>query len=425
MKMKILRDESGQVLVLTVLCASCFMGFVALAIDVGLFLHAKRVVQTAADSGAIAGAAELNFGDMTTAAQADAAQNGVTDGVGGATVTVNNPPTSGPHLGSNGYVEVIVSQPQPTFFLNLFNRSSMMVTARAVATTVPSPSCVDTLQTNPTTPTGSHGAPVSVPGIDMSSGSPVLTLSSCGILDNAEGTAGSLTMGGGTTISAASIGVLGTTSIHNGASLTPPTPTTLTAPISDPLSSIVSAPLASSYSGSCQADPALSKSIPYTIGPSTSTGFVCYNGLTISHSPTVTLNPGLYIINGPGTLDVSGGAVVNGTGVTFYFVNGAGFNITNGAALTLSAPTNGAYSGLLFYQDPNDTASDAFVGGSSGSLNGIFYLPNANLTFANGNSSTFSTDLVVGSLVMTGNAKIKPYAPLAGGSPLSSPRLVE
>jgi hypothetical protein len=124
-------------------------------------------------------------------------------------------------------------------------------------------------------------------------------------------------------------------------------------------------------------------------------------------------------------LDFASGTTVNGTGVTFYFVNGASFTVENGATLNVSAPTSPPYSGLLFYQDPTDSAADSFVGGSSGSLNGIFYLPAANLTFANGNASTFSTDLVVGSLTMTGNAKIKPYAPLAGASPLSSPRLIQ
>jgi hypothetical protein len=146
------------------------------------------------------------------------------------------------------------------------------------------------------------------------------------------------------------------------------------------------------------------------------------------------LNPGLYIINGNGAskfqLSVSGAAVVNGSGVSFYFVNNGSFTISNGAVLTLSAPTSstpsvGLNSGLLFYQDSLDAAADSFVGGSTGSFNGIIYLPDANLTFANGNASTFNTDLVVGSLTMSGAGSVKPYAPLSGASPLSSPRLAE
>jgi Flp pilus assembly protein TadG len=41
------------------------LGFVALAVDVGLMFRAEREMQTAADSGAIAGAEELNYGDVS------------------------------------------------------------------------------------------------------------------------------------------------------------------------------------------------------------------------------------------------------------------------------------------------------------------------------------------------------------------------
>jgi Flp pilus assembly protein TadG len=412
LKRKTQLDESGQVLILAALCITILMGFVAVAVDVGLLLREKRLLQIAADSAAIAGAAELNNGDVTAGAQADASLNGVTDGVNGATVAVSQP--------SAGYVQVIASQSQPTFFMRLFGRSSMTVSALAVAAAVPSTSCVDTLLPNPTAP-GKKGVPASIPGVDLAN-SAGLTLSGCGILDNASGT-GAFTMTGNASITAASIGVVGTASIANG--ITPsPTPVTGIASITDPLSATVTAPPASDYSTGCLADPNYGTG-NFTIGPSSPTGFVCYSAFSITKgSPTITLNPGLYIING-GTFNIASGTTMTGTGVTFYFVNGANFTISNGAVLNVSAPTTPPYSGLLFYQDPTDQAVDSFIGGSSGSLNGIFYLPAANLTFENGNNSTFSTDLVVGSLTMTGNAKIKPYAPLAGASPLSSPRLIQ
>lgn len=414
--MKRLDDDSGQVAIVTVLCMTCLLGFVAFAVDVGLLLRAKRVAQTAADSAVMAAAAEFNYGDMTAAATADAVQNGVP----ASAVVVNKPPLYGPNVGKGSYVEVIISQSQPTFFMKMFSRNSMMVGARAVATTVPTPSCVDTVQSSP--PSGI--------GLDMSGGAN-LDLPTCGVEVGATG-AGAFTAGGGITLTATAIGVAGGTSIHNGAQLTPSTPTTGIT-VTDPLLPIVTPPPASEYTSGCLTDPNI-KTGTSTIGPASATGFVCYNGLTISRSPTVTLNPGLYIINGNGAsadaLSISGAAVVNGSGVSFYFVNNGSFTISNGAALTLSAPTAsttsvGLNSGLLFYQQSTDTAADSFVGGSSGSLNGIFYLPSANLTFANGNASTFSTDLVVGSLTMSGAATIRPYAPLSGASPLSSPRLAE
>jgi hypothetical protein len=354
----------------------------------------------------------LNYGDAAAAAQAAAVQNGETNGVNGATVTVNNPPAAGSHTGS-AYVEVIVSQVEPTYFMKALHLNSLTVSARAVGTVATTPTCLVTLGN-------------AAPGLSVTNGA-ALTVSSCGIIDDATGS-GALTASGGATITTTSVSVVGTTSISNGAVVTP-TPVTGITTVADPLSYFATPPPSSDYTSGCSADPKISTS--RTIGPSTAGSYVCYDGLTISNSPTVTLNPGLYIINGVGgsgknVFSVAGGAIVNGTtGVTFYFVNGASFNFSNGASVNLTAPTSGPYRGLLFYQDAGDTAADSFVGGSVAVLNGIFYLPKAALTLSNGNSTTFSTDLVVGSLTMTGSATLKPYAPLNAASPLSGARLVE
>jgi Flp pilus assembly protein TadG len=399
------------------LSMTVLLGFVAFAVDIGMLLRAKRVVQTAADSAAIAGAAELSFGAViaTTAAKADAAQNGVTDGSGGATVAVTFGSMSG--LTGANYVQVIATQPQPTFFMQIFNFNSMPVSAKAIAAAIPSPSCIYTLSS------ASPNTSDTPPGGVYVSGSADLELPSCGILDNGTG-AFAVHVTGGATLKAKAIGVVGTDTVHNGGVLQPNPPTTGMTAVSDPLSSLVPPPPASDYSSGCQADPQLTTS--QTIGPSSPTGYVCYTGFSISKgSPAITLNPGLYIFNGPAGLNIGSGGSFTGTGVTFYFVNGASFSFSNGVAVSLSAPMGGTYSGILFYQDSGDTASDSFVGGSNESINGIFYLPAANLTLANGVGATFNVDLVVGSLSMTGNATLSPYAPLTSSSPLSYPQLVE
>ena len=407
--MKSLRDESGQVVIIAALCLTCLLGFVAFSVDVGLLLRAKRVMQIAADSAAIAGAAELALGNnVTTAAQADAAQNGVTDGANGATVAVSQPKA--------GYVQVVASQSESTFFMKLFNLSSMTVSATAVAAAIPTPTCIYTLSS------ASPNTNDNPPGGVYVTGSADLELPSCGILDNATG-ADAVHITGGATLNSTALGIVGSYTVHNGGVLTPNPPTTGMTAVSDPLSSLATAPPASDYSSGCTSA-SITKSM--TIGPSSPTGFVCYSSLSFPKgSPTITLNPGLYIFNGAGGFNVASGTTMTGSGVTFYFINGASFQISNGASVTLSAPTSGTYNGLLFYQDPTDSATDSFVGGSSGGINGIFYLPAANLTLANGTATTFNVDLVVGSLSMSGNATLAPYAPLAGASPLSSPRLVQ
>jgi Flp pilus assembly protein TadG len=422
---KKLLNESGQVMVLAVLCLTVLLGFVAFAVDVGILLRQKRIEQTAADSAALAGAAEISYGDVTAGAQNDAAQNGVPS----SAVSVHNPPISGPNSGNSAYVEVDISENQPTFFMNVFHLSSLAVGARAVATNVPEPSCVDTLSQTP--PSGF--------GVDLSGGAD-LALTGCGLTDDATGSS-AFKASGGITVTASFLGVVGSTDIHNGASImgstwpavsTPPIVTGIT-PINDPLVSLLTAPPSSEYTSGCSADPNIRATT--TIGPSSASGYVCYQGLTITRSPTVTLNPGLYIIDGEGasafSFSVAGGATVNGTsGVSFYFVNNGSFTFSNGATMNLTAPTTsttsvGINAGILFYQDSGDTAADTFEGGSAGNINGIFYLPAANLTFQNGNASTFSTDLVVGSLTMSGAGTLTPYAPLSGASPLSTPRLSE
>ena len=131
--MRRLRDEEGQVVVLAALCMIAILGFVAFAVEVGTLTHVKREMQTAADGGAVAGAAEYAYGGATAPAKASTALNGFTDGSSGITVAVNSPPLSGAYAGKSNYVEVIVAQSQPTIFMKMFGINSMNVAARAVA----------------------------------------------------------------------------------------------------------------------------------------------------------------------------------------------------------------------------------------------------------------------------------------------------
>jgi hypothetical protein len=152
---------------------------------------------------------------------------------------------------------------------------------------------------------------------------------------------------------------------------------------------------------------------------------VCYNGLSTSGSgTTLTLNPGVYIING--TFTVNSGTTLAGTGVTLYFPNNSSsFTTSKTSTINLTAPAGGAYGGILFYQDPSDTQAMSFTGGTTGSLNGIFYVPTANLNLSGGSTATFNVDLVVGSLTLSGGSNIQPYVPLTGSTPLSTPMLAE
>ena len=133
------KNEAGQALVFAAVGLAVLMGFAGLGIDMGMLRYQKRLQQTAADAGALAGANNLAFpasGGVTAGAKNASAGNGFTDGTNNVTVTVNNPPASGPHTGNANYVEVLVTAVQPTYFMKVLGINSQTVTARAVATNV-------------------------------------------------------------------------------------------------------------------------------------------------------------------------------------------------------------------------------------------------------------------------------------------------
>ncbi len=113
--------EGGQAIVMVAIVFMALLFAVGLAVDAGQLFAAKRSQQEAADAAAFAGAVVLYQGgtvlEATTAAIADAATNGYTNGVTSTTVTVNgsttassNGPTSGLYAGESPvkHVEVVI-----------------------------------------------------------------------------------------------------------------------------------------------------------------------------------------------------------------------------------------------------------------------------------------------------------------------------
>ena len=106
-------------LVFTALCMTALMGFVALAVDVGLLFRAQRNLQTAADAAAIAGALDYLYNNSTasatTAADNASTSNGFTNGTGGVVVTVSAPPTDGPKRQAPALLKLSSPSPIPRF----------------------------------------------------------------------------------------------------------------------------------------------------------------------------------------------------------------------------------------------------------------------------------------------------------------------
>src|SRR3989337_950950 len=120
--------ERGQALVLFVLALSVLMGFTAMTIDVGLFLHERRNLQNAAGAPALAGVLELpqNPAAAQLRAQEWAVQNGIdgTDGRQVESITIPQPDR----------IEGTIARPRtPFIFARVVGLISVDIRARAVA----------------------------------------------------------------------------------------------------------------------------------------------------------------------------------------------------------------------------------------------------------------------------------------------------
>lgn len=439
--------EAGQAIVVVALALVVILAILGLAVDMGYLRYTKRQLQTAADAAAMAGAAELPFGDVTSAAKTDSASNGFTDGTNGATVTVNNPPLSGQHVGDSLYVETVVAKSTSTFFAKAFGVTTVSLQARAVAHLGSGNNCIFALDPD------ASGA--------LSVDASASISSQCGIVvESSSGSA--LSCGSLASVSAPSIGVVG--GVQDSLCGINPNPVTgIRVPNpSDPLAYLPTPSVGSCTFGSQQTY--TSKNSPASEPSTLNPGVYC-GGINIQPGAYVVFNPGVYILvstggvgngngnggvgngNGNGNKKITGGLTIDiGSnvstntstspyGVMFYNYGPAGginFNFTSfqsGNQVSLSAPTTGTYQGLLFFQDPGNTNAAQIIGSSSynTSLQGSYYFPTASVVFAFDGTVTYDVlvadeirfaNLTFGVGQFTSSGFTNDYSSLASGSPV-------
>lgn len=135
-------------------------------------------------------------------------------------------------------------------------------------------------------------------------------------------------------------------------------------------------------------------------------------GISVYNTSIVIFSAGNYIIKGGG-ITFAGSGAITGSGVTFYLTGTnatyASVLINNGANVTLSAPTTGTYTGVLFYQDRSiiSAINASFAGGASMALTGSLYFPTTSVTYTNGTSVSGYTGIVAKQASFTGGARIK------------------
>ena len=127
----------------------------------------------------------------------------------------------------------------------------------------------------------------------------------------------------------------------------------------------------------------------------------------MSGSSSITLNPGVYYINGGG-INMSGTTSITGNGVMIYNTGGGAINMSGTGSINLSPMTTGTYAGLTIFQDRADTASATLSGGTNINNTGTFYLPNAALTLS-GNSGVgvFGSQFITKTLTFSGSGGVK------------------
>jgi hypothetical protein len=446
-----LKKQSGQVLFGTAVALVVLAGFAGLAIDMGTMRYQKRLEQTAADSAAIAGAQNLDFGfGVTGPGQTAAGQNGFTDNNSGAgcvnqpvgciSVDVHTNPATGPHAGSALYVEAIVTSVQPTYFMTIFGINSKPITARAVATNVKGGTNANCLYT--------LGKPTAaIIGINVQ-GKAHLVAPNCGIADN-----GNLdTTGNAYTVQSKTIAIAGAC-VGNDCSSPNVTCTAFTnnvcpplggvPPTEDPLKGITPPPQPPA-SASC---PDLACNFVSSAGQIATIQPGTYSSILIGSNSIITMAPGIYYINGPGGLGFNGKGTLatpgfaipysGADGVMIYFTGSATMNKVNGGGgpnvpdiqlNPLTATQSATYAGMLFYQDPNDTATPWFGGDDKTTFNGTLYFPTQTLTFYGDTNQTYNGTVITYSIAINGNPTVN-FGTSPAGIPtpasLTVPVLVE
>lgn len=385
------RSESGAVAVYIALISPILIGFAGLGSEVGMWMMTQRKIQHIADVAAYTAATRaLSTTNSTTISTA------VRDRATGAgmlstdTLNLSLPPATGPNAGSKSHAEVVVTRVLPRYLTALFSGTddTVTITARAVAGVEPGSgelACIVALaQTGVSLSIGGSG---DLTMVTCAAGSNSVAANSINrIGSNAGLTTTCIYTVGGTTLVEDNVDII-FTDPNCG------TPRIRQRPTADPFADLPM--LATSDVGWINSvtptvDPLNRKKVTYAPRQTISS----FGGLPVARFSSLSLrdevvfDPGLYIIDG-GNFTINAGAVVTGTNVSFYLMNGATLSVSGTASLDLQAYVKATntrtdpYSGILFFGDRlGPSVSHSFTGNSSSTLTGLFYFPVDTVNFS-------------------------------------------
>lgn len=355
------------------------IGFVGLAIDVGVWQAEKRELQGAADRAAYSAATSAVGGATKTQAtvegKAAMASAGFVAGTDGVTITVNNPASSGTYSTDPTSWEILASKPQSLYFAGIFLSQAPSVSVRAVAVKgkKASPGCILSL----------HG---SANYATTFTNNAQVTDENCAVYTNSSSASGLLC--DNNCDIASDTYTVGGNLVRNNGSLSGETNETGVSPTPDPYASV---PVPNSATMTCTATAKVTVSTNQTLNP----GVFC-GGISVNSNKTLTLNAGTYYVKK--FFNMGGNSTLNATsGVTIVLLDdaclgdgtckkekGLGNNIT----VNLTAPTSGTFAGIAIYAQGTKDTYQEFSNNVSLNVQGAFYMPGDSMYFHN--NATFN-----------------------------------
>jgi hypothetical protein len=346
------------------------MGVLAVVLDGGLLLSERRRAQATADAAALAAAGDLfanypsNNGIDTGTARASALTTASANGYNGgnSVVTVNLNPANyqgGPNAGKQvppGYVEVIVTYNQARFFSNLWGSGNIPVSARAVARGEWVAASPGLLLLDPT-----------ASGALDATGNGDVTVTNGSIVVDSSSSSGIITSGKNALVSDPNgpILVSGNPGFSGGG--VSPAPIPSQPPMADPLRWL---PQPTQPANAPAATPNADGSFTYYPG-------YYPNGIRLTGGSVFVLQPGVYYMNGPFTVNGNASSSLTGTNVMIFIDANASLSLGGNGKVTLSPPTSVPYEGVTIFQDRTSTAPLTIAGNGLFNITGTVYAPKA------------------------------------------------
>jgi hypothetical protein len=179
--------------------------------------------------------------------------------------------------------------------------------------------------------------------------------------------------------------------------------------IADPLASLPAPPL-----GILQPKPGSGGS------PTINPGYYPSGITRTTNNVTLTMNPGIYVIdNAQDGFKVTGGNLV-ASGVMIYMKSGP-LDFAGNGVFNLSPMTSGVYEGVTVFQSRTNLADSSIRGGNAlSTITGSLYFPN-NLVTLHGGGGTLGNQIIAFRVRLGGNAAMN--VPYNGAFPVGPPKV--